>query len=91
MGTHLSNKYSQKLLDTAKKSTTDTIKTASKRAIQKTVEAAGGLIGNKIAGKITSVSKNHKNNESEAGIASLKDVPKKETYLQKKDNKLWMN
>ena len=75
MNTHFSNKYSQKCLDTAKKSTTDAIKTASKRAIQKTAEAAGGLIGNKIAGKITSVSKKHKNNESEAGIASLKDVP----------------
>ena len=35
MGTHLSNKYSQKLLDTAKKYTTDAIKTSSKRAIQK--------------------------------------------------------
>ena len=56
MGTHLSNKYSQKLLDTAKKSTTDTIKTASKRAIQKTAEATGDLIGNKIADKIVIVS-----------------------------------
>ena len=35
MGKNLSNKYSQKLLDSAKKSTTDAIKTASKRAIQK--------------------------------------------------------
>ena len=35
MGTHLSSKYSQKLPDSAKKSTTDAIKTASKRAIQK--------------------------------------------------------
>ena len=33
-----------------------TIKTASKRAIQKTAEATGDLIGNKIADKITSVS-----------------------------------
>ena len=56
MSTHLSNKYGQKLLDTAKKSTADTIKTASKRAIQKTAEATGDLIGNKIANKITSVS-----------------------------------
>ena len=31
MGTHLSSKYGQKLLDKAKKSTTDAIKTASKR------------------------------------------------------------
>ena len=32
------------------------IKTTSKRAIQKTAEATGDLIGNKIADKITSVS-----------------------------------
>ena len=35
IGKHLSNKYSQKLLDRAKKSTTDAIKTASKRVIKK--------------------------------------------------------
>ena len=57
MGKSLSNKYGQTLLDSAKKSTTDAIKTASKRAIQKTAEATGDLIGNKIADKITSVSK----------------------------------
>ena len=56
MGKSLSNKYGQKRLDSAKKSTTDAIKTASKRAIQKTAEATGDLIGNKIADKITSVS-----------------------------------
>ena len=56
MGTHLSNKYSQKLLDSTKKSTTDAVKTTSKRAIQKTAEATGYLIGNKIADKVTSVS-----------------------------------
>ena len=33
MSNHLSNKYSQTLLDSAKKSTTGAIKTASKRAI----------------------------------------------------------
>ena len=42
---NMSNKYSQKILDTAKKSTTDAIKTASKRAIQKTAEGTGDLIG----------------------------------------------
>ena len=35
MGKHLSNKYRQKPLDSARKSTTDAIKTASKRPIQK--------------------------------------------------------
>ena len=58
MGTHatkvaknVSNKYSQKLFDSAKKLATDIIKTASKRVIQKTPEATGDLIGNKITDK----------------------------------------
>ena len=62
MGKSWSNKYGQKLLDTAKKSTADAIKTASKRVIQKTAEATGDLIGNKIADKITTVSKKPSNN-----------------------------
>ena len=49
---YMYNKYGQKLLDSAKKSTTDAIKTASKKANQKTAEATGVLIGNKIADKI---------------------------------------
>ena len=53
----MSNRYRKKLVDTAKKSATDAIKTASKRAIQKTAEATGDLIGNKFADKITNVSK----------------------------------
>ena len=64
IGTHatkvainMSNKCSQKLLDSAKKSTTDAIKATSKRAIQKPAEATGDLIGNKTADKITSISK----------------------------------
>ena len=77
MGKSLSNKYGQKLLDSAKKSTTDAIKTASKRAIQKTAEATGDLIGNKIADKITSVSKkpfnnNNNNNDDDAEITAHK-------------------
>ena len=57
MGKSLSNKYGQKRIDSAKKSTTDAIKIASKRAIQKAAQATGDLIGNKITDKITSVSK----------------------------------
>ena len=57
MGKSVSNKYGQKRIDSTKQSTTDAIKTASKRVIQKTVEATGDLIGNKMADKITSVSK----------------------------------
>ena len=64
MGKYLSNKYGQKLFNSAKKSTIDVIKTASKRAIQKTAKATGDLIGNKIADKITSVSKKSNNNNN---------------------------
>ena len=41
MGKDLSNKYSQKIIDTAKKSATDAIKIASQRAIRKTAGAMG--------------------------------------------------
>ena len=64
MGNRLSNKYRQKRFDSAKTSITDAIKTASKRVIQKTAEATRDLIGNKIADKITSVSKKSNNNNN---------------------------
>ena len=51
---NLNNKYGEKLVDSAKKSATDAFKIDSKRAIQKTAEATGDLIDNKIADKITS-------------------------------------
>ena len=57
IGKSLTNKYGQKLLDSAKKSTTDTMKAASKEQFIKTAEETGDLIGNKTADKVTSVSK----------------------------------
>ena len=57
IGKNTSNKYSKKLVDNGKKSATDAVKAASRRAIQKTAEATGDLIGIKTADKITSVSK----------------------------------
>ena len=96
---HLSNGYGQKPLDSAKKSTADVIKTVSKRAIQKTAEATGDLTGNEIADKITrqvfqqkkATKNDDANSEIEKGRANPKDVPEKDTYLQKKDKKLFMN
>ena len=55
MGKRLSNEYSQKILDSAKKSTADN-KNCIKRS-NSTAETTGDLIGNEIADKITSVSK----------------------------------
>ena len=52
---NMSNKYSQKLFDSAKRSTTNAIKPASKRGIQQSAEIAGDLIGNKFEDKVTSV------------------------------------
>ena len=57
IGRNLSNKYGHKLVNTAKKSAADALKIASKREIQKTAEATGDLVGNKVADKITSISK----------------------------------
>ena len=54
----LSGKYSHKNLDHAKTSATDALKTSSNRVIQKTAEATGDLMDNKVANKITGVSKN---------------------------------
>ena len=55
IGKNLSNKYGQKLVDSAKKFATDALKIAGKRAIQKTAEASGDLVGNFIADKVTSI------------------------------------
>ena len=53
----LGDRYGKKLIDTATKTGTDVAKTASKRVVQKTAEATGDLIGNKIVGNITSIGK----------------------------------
>ena len=62
---NVSSKCSQKLLDHAKHSATDELKTASKRAFQKIAEATGVFIDNKIADRITKVSKTPPKNNSE--------------------------
>ena len=62
------NKYSKILMDTATKTAIAAAKTASKRVVQKTAEATGDLIRNKIADKITSIDKakeNEKTKEAE--------------------------
>ena len=49
------NKYGKKFMDTATKTGIDGVKTTSKLVVQKTPEATGDLIENKIADKITSL------------------------------------
>ena len=85
MGTHatkvaknLKNRYGQKLVDTAKKSATDALKIAGKRATQKTAEASGDLLGNFIADKITGISK--KSASEPHSKAASNEIPK-ERYI----------
>ena len=59
------DRYGRKLIHTATMTGIETAKTASKRVVQITAEAAGDLIGNKIADKITSIGKSkEKTNKS---------------------------
>ena len=81
----MSNKYSQTLLDSAKKSTRGAIKTASKRAIQKIAEATGHLIANKNAEKKTPPKEMHSQNEDEI------EIPEERYISPEKTNKLLMN
>ena len=95
IGTHatkvakrMSNNNSQKLLDSAKNTTIDAIKNASKR------EATGDLTGNKIAHKITVIQNLHKmlqNNCIQKQVKMKYKYQKKDISLQKKNKKLLMN
>ena len=73
----MSGKYSQKLLDHAEQSAIDAFKIASRKAIQKTAEATGDLISNKIANRITKVSNKLQQNNSETDTNEHdKEIPK---------------
>ena len=91
MGKSLSNKYGQKILDSTKKSTIDAIKTASKRAIQKIAEATGDLSGNKIADKITSVSKKANNNNNNNNNEDVEITAHKKRYISPEERQRIIN
>ena len=88
MGKNVSNKCGKKRFDSAKKSTTETIKTASKRAIQKTTETTSALIGNKIADKVTIISKksskDFQNNETEEKDVKITTHKKRSIYPEER-------
>ena len=74
----MSNKYGKKLVDTAKKSATNAIKTA---------EATGDLVGNKIADKITSVSKKKSYNKNDDDDDDAELTTHKKRYISPKERK----
>ena len=81
----MSGKYSQKVLDNAKQSVTDALKTTSNRAIKKTAEATGDSIGVKIANRITKVSKNSQQNNSETVTNERDKKIPKERYISSEE------
>ena len=74
-----------------KQSATNALKTTSKNAVQKTAEATGDLIGNKIANRITKFSGSSPQNNSETiKNEHDKEMPKERHISPKKDRKLLM-
>ena len=71
------DKYGKKLMDTAKKTGIDAAKAASKRVVQKTAEATGYLIRNKIANKITLLGKPKEKEKTKKNGQNLHTARKK--------------
>ena len=67
------DKYDKNLMDTVKKHRTNFAKTAGKKIVQKSAEATGDLIGNKIADKITSLCKS-KNKEKDNKTNEVEEI-----------------
>ena len=70
------SKYGKKIIDTTEKQGSEFAKTAGKKIVQKSAEATGDLIGNKIADKITSLDKS-KNKEKETNEEEEIIIPPK--------------
>ena len=78
---NLSGKYSQKVIDYAKQSATDGLKSSSKTLIQKTAEATGDLIGTEIADQIIKISRNSREFNSETVTNEHDKKIPKERYI----------
>ena len=84
------DRYGKTLMNTATKTGIDAAKTASKRLVQKTSEATGDLVGNKIADKIISVGKTKSKVEErqETQIPPEKDSKLLMTYIKMEYQKI---
>ena len=78
-------------LHQVKQSTTDALKTTSKKVIQKTAEATGDLIGDKTAEKLPNSEEVHQIIiQKQLQMNMIKKYLKKGICLQKKQRKLLM-
>ena len=85
----IGNKYGKKLMDTGTKTGVDATETTSKRIVQKNAEATGDLIGNKIADKITTISK-PKEKEKTKEIEEIYIPPEKRQQIIDDLRLFWM-
>ena len=76
----LGDKYGKKLRDAATKTEIDAPKATSHRVVQKTAEATGDLIGNKITDKITALGKT-KSKEKEYERQEIYILPEKRQQI----------
>ena len=61
-------------MDTVTKTGMDAARTASKRVVQKTAEAAGDLIGHKIADKTTSIGKPKEKEKTKENTKEIEEI-----------------
>ena len=84
-GTNFNSKYDKKLTDRAIKTGKDFATIAGKKIVHKSAEATGDLIGNKIADKITSASKQSHIEEIQSNEVNNEIL--KERYISSKERK----
>ena len=84
------SKYSKKIIDTTKQQRSEFAKIAGKKIVQRSAEATGDLIGNKIADKVTSVGKS-KNKENETNEEEEIIIPSEKRQQIINDLRLYKN
>ena len=91
-GTNFNSKYGKKLTDTAIKTGKDFGTIAGKNLVHKSEEATGDLIGNKIAGKITSMgrSKELRSKELDPAVKPRNKNEKVETNIMEETQEIYI-
>ena len=70
----MSNKYGRKILDKSMDAGKDFAKIAGKKVLHKSAEAAGDMIGNKIADRITKSSRNKAQKEDDRIMEEIQEL-----------------
>ena len=87
-GTSFNSKYGKKVTDTAIKTGNDFATIAGEKIVHKSAEAAGDLIGNKIADKITAKPSKKSQNEVIQSNETSNEIPKERSIPPKERRKI---